>query len=146
MSKISDYPNEWPTVARAIKDAAGWRCVRCGHPHERPGQPVPCDEHCDPTRHRGGLNDGKQRILTVHHLLEKDKHNLAWWNLVPLCQRCHLIIQGKVKLERRYMFQHSEWFKVYVAGWYAHSYLGLELSRDEVMARLDELLALELVI
>jgi hypothetical protein len=41
------------------------------------------------------------------------------------------------------MAEHSEWFKPYVAGFYAHKYLGLALSRDEVEARLDELLELE---
>lgn len=139
---MSDYPETWPEVARAIKEAAGWRCVRCGHPHERPGQRIPCDNHCDPLRHPGGLNDGRQRILTVHHL-DGIKHNLAWWNLVPLCQVCHLIIQAKVVIEREYMFEHSEWFKPYVAGWYAYRYLNQNLSRTEACQRMTEILALE---
>jgi hypothetical protein len=41
------------------------------------------------------------------------------------------------------MFEHSEWFKPYVAGFYAYRYLGKEYVRGEVEARLDELLALE---
>jgi hypothetical protein len=28
------YPPDWPDIARKIKDLAGWRCVRCNHPHE----------------------------------------------------------------------------------------------------------------
>jgi hypothetical protein len=49
-----------------------------------------------------------------------------------------------VYLERPWvMAEHSEWFKPYVAGWYALRYLGEELSRDEVMERLPELLAVE---
>jgi hypothetical protein len=45
---------------------------------------------------------------------------------------------------RVYPWPHSEWFKPYAAGWYAWSYLGEELTREETLARLDELLALEL--
>jgi hypothetical protein len=140
-----DYPSEWPAVALATKEAAGWRCVRCGHPHERPAERVACDDRCDPARHPGGLNDGRQRVLTVHHL-DGDKGNLRWWNLAALCQVCHLQIQGKVKMERCYMFEHSAWFKPYVAGWYAWRYLGVMMSREQVESRLEALLALERVI
>lgn len=62
------------------------------------------------------------RILTVHHL-DGDKANCRWWNLAALCQRCHLEIQAKVVMERVYPFPHSEWFKPYVAGYYAFVYL-----------------------
>jgi hypothetical protein len=82
------------------------------------------------------------RILTVHHLNEV-KSDLRWWNLASLCQRCHLYIQRKVQMERVYPYEHSEWFKPYAAGWYAYAYLGEELSREQAMMRLDELLALE---
>lgn len=143
MTKLSEYPPEWPDVAWSVKQDAGWRCARCGHPHEWSYERIPCDDRCDPARHRGGLNDGRQRILTVHHL-DGDKHNLAWWNLVALCQVCHLVIQAKVILERPWTWlEHSDWFKPYAAGWYAHRYLGQELTRDEVLERIDELLALE---
>lgn len=86
--------------------------------------------------------EAEWRILTVHHL-DGDKANLAWWNLAALCQRCHLEIQAKVVLERVYPHEHSDWFKPHAAGWYAKAYLGLDLSRAEVEARMDELLALE---
>ena len=143
MSK--DYPPDWPKISIAVKEVAGWYCVRCGHPNEKPKQLLPCDDRCDSARHPGGLNDGRQRMLTVHHL-DGNKENLAWWNLAALCQVCHLHIQGKVVMNREYMFEHSEWFKPYVAGWYAYKYLGLELNRDEVIAQLDELLNLERVL
>lgn len=84
------------------------------------------------------------RILTVHHL-DGVKANCRWWNLVALCQRCHLTIQGKVQMARVWPWEHSEWFQPYVAGFYAATYLGEELTRSEVDARLDELLALERV-
>jgi 5-methylcytosine-specific restriction endonuclease McrA len=82
------------------------------------------------------------RILTVHHL-NGNKADCRWWNLAALCQRCHLVIQGKVSMERVFPWEHSTWFKPYAAGWYAHTYLGEALTRSQVMARLEELLMLE---
>lgn len=142
MAHLNQYPVIWPEVAKAVKNAAGWRCVRCGHPHESPLARTPCDDRCDPRRHPGGFNDGRQRVLTVHHL-DGNKHNLTWWNLTPLCQVCHLTIQAKVVLPRRWMFEHSDWFKPYAAGWYAHIYLQQALTQVETLGRLDELLSLE---
>lgn len=86
--------------------------------------------------------EAEWRILTVHHL-DGDKANCRWWNLAALCQRCHLEIQAKVVMERVWPHEHSAWFRPYVAGYYAFVYLGEDLSRDEVAARQDELLALE---
>ncbi len=82
------------------------------------------------------------RVLTVHHL-DGDKANCRWWNLAALCQRCHLTIQGRVLMARVWPWEHTEWFRPYVAGYYAWAYLGEDLSRAEVDARLDDLLALE---
>jgi hypothetical protein len=90
------YPPDWEEIARRVKDAAGWHCVRCREPHR------PDLGYC----------------LTVHHL-DLDPSNCRWWNLPALCQRCHLRIQGKVVMERPWMFDHSEWFKPYVEGYYA---------------------------
>ena len=42
-----------------------------------------------------------------------------------------------------FFLEHSEWLKPYVAGFYAFKYEGRVISRDEAIARLDELLALE---
>jgi hypothetical protein len=93
---IGEYPANWKEIAKAVKDAAGWKCVRCGHHHEP----------------EAGYT------LTVHHL-DIDPSNCAWWNIPALCQRCHLHIQSKVVMEREYMFAHSEWFKPYVYAYYA---------------------------
>lgn len=115
------YPDNWPEIAQRVKREAGYRCVRCQHPH-------------DP---ENGYT------LTVHHL-DIDPSNSAWWNLLALCQRCHLSIQGRVYIDRPWvMFEHSEWFKPYVAAFYARKYLGLDLAREETEARIDELLELE---
>lgn len=130
----------------------------------------PCDERC---RHRGpmrvwttegweevnpteeacgsmvhavdGNAEAEWRILTVHHL-DGDKANLKWWNLAALCQRCHLTIQGRVIMERVYPNEHSAWFKIHAAGYYAWCYHHENLTRQQAADRLEELLALERVI
>lgn len=118
----STYPPDWTKLAAAVKDDADWCCVRCGHPHDTPSG----------------------YTLTVHHL-DMNPGNRQWWNLIPLCQRCHLSIQARVDLARPWvMAPHSEWFRPYVAGWYAHRYEGRSLSRAEVEADLDRLLGLEI--
>lgn len=114
----NDYNRDGKEKRKAAREAAGNRCIRCGHANE-PGW-----------------------ILTTHHF-DGDKSNDAWYNLLALCQRCHLHIQGKVDPEVPFFFEHSAWLKPYVAGFYAKKYAGLDLTREEVMARLDELLAYE---
>jgi 5-methylcytosine-specific restriction endonuclease McrA len=117
----SKYPDNWKEISRRVKEAAEWKCVRCGHPHD------PASGH----------------TLTTHHL-DLDPGNNAWWNTLALCQRCHLSIQARVVLHRPYvMAPHTPWFRPYVAGYYAKWYLGLDLTRDEVETRLVELLDLE---
>ncbi len=83
------------------------------------------------------------RVLTVHHL-NGVKADLRWWNLAALCQRDHLEIQGRVRMEQVFPYEHSAWFKPYAAGYYAATYLGEDLDREETEGRLDELLGLEL--
>ena len=96
-----DYPADWPEISKRVKDAAGWKCVRCGHAH-------------DPENHY---------TLTVHHL-DMDKSNCAAWNLPALCQRCHLSVQGRVDFAQQYMLEHSEWMKPYVDGFKAAMLVG----------------------
>jgi hypothetical protein len=135
------YPEEWPAIAERVKAEASWRCVRCRHRDDPawcrklgvPRGTLPCDSEC---QHR---SDGKKRVLTVHHL-DGDKGNARWWNLLPLCQVCHLQIQAKVHPARTYLWPHSAWFRPYVAGYYALEVLGLDLDREEVGARMEELL------
>lgn len=125
-----EYPPNWQEIAKAVKDAAHWTCVRCGKMHD------PANGY----------------TLTVHHL-DICPNNCAWWNLAPLCQRCHLHIQSKVVMERYFMFEHSAWFRPYVAAYYAvragqlrqttDYFESLTLSPiEEVMAHLEEWLEL----
>lgn len=113
-----EYPADWPAIAQRVKDAADWCCIRCGHPHDVE------------TAH----------VLTVHHL-NGDKADSRWWNLLALCQRCHLSIQGRVAPEQAYLHPHTPWFRPYAAGFYAASILGIpELPRSAAEYHQDLLL------
>lgn len=94
---MNDYPENWPEIARRIKDAAGNKCERCAHIHEVP----------------------TGYVLTVHHL-DGDKANCEDWNLAALCQRCHLKIQGRVKMDQLFFLEIlpvSNWFKPHYEGY-----------------------------
>ena len=71
--------------------------------------PAACDERCSHPQ------DGKQRMLTVHHL-DLNKSNVEDWNLASLCQGCHLSVQGRVDMSRDYMLDHSSWMIPHVEG------------------------------
>jgi len=163
---VNDVP-----IKDFIRERDGHRCLRCGHPYKKGmNRWSPCDERCthegpcrynspvgspqglessmatwritEPEAFLRGYIEAEWRILTVHHL-NGVKHDCRWWNLVSLCQRCHLTIQGKVVMERVYPLEHSEWFKPFVAGYYAWVYEEKEITREEAEARMDELLAYE---
>lgn len=150
------YPIPWergdPRIPDLVRKLAGHRCVRCQHPFvcgETPGEWSPCDDLCThggPLRRTGigpeRIYYAQWRVLTVHHLTG-DKLDCRWWNLAALCQRCHLEIQGRVRMEQVYVGEHSPWFRPYAAGYYAWTYLNEDLSREQATERLDELLALE---
>jgi len=69
---LGKYPDNWKEIARKVKERAGWRCENCGKYH----------------------NPKERRTLTVHHI-DRNPSNNEPWNLVALCQRCHLHIQSK---------------------------------------------------
>jgi len=117
-----EYPSDWKEIAKSVKDEAHWECIRCNHIHE--------------------VETG--HVLTVHHF-DGDKSNCSWWNLMALCQRCHLNIQARVDPNQPFFLSHSEWAQPYVAGFYAKKYLDDELNRKQVEGNLAELLALELI-
>jgi hypothetical protein len=115
----NDYNPDGAQKRRDAREAAGNKCVRCGSPSV-PG-----------------------RILTTHHF-DGDKANDAWWNLMALCQVCHLQFQAKVDPDVPFFLDHSEWAKPYVAGFYALKYEGRMITREEAVNRLSELLRYEL--
>lgn len=94
MKGTGQYADNQEAIHKALKDKWGWKCERCGHPHD--------------------VESG--HVLTVHHL-DLNKSNNADWNLACLCQKCHLSIQGRVFMPQSYMFDHSEWFKPHLEGY-----------------------------
>ena len=130
------YPFEWHnSLKHLVRELAGHRCERCRHPYEcgahGTGEWSPCDAQC---RHPGTgdfrviavvgqptLLESHWRILTVHHL-DGNKMNCESWNLAALCQKCHLTIQGRVKMDQMFfaeLLDVSEWFKPHLEGYYA---------------------------
>lgn len=129
------YPPDRDELHDRVRAEAGGRCIRCGHPNETVTARATCDGRCTHPR------DGKLRILTVHHL-DGDKSNSAWWNLLALCQSCHLTIQARVIPERPWLWEHSPWFLPYVCGFYARYYGGQGISREQAEAEPARWLAL----
>lgn len=115
------YNGDGKEKRREARERAGNRCVRCDSPSVQ------------------------GRILTTHHF-DGDKANDAWWNLMALCQVCHLQVQSKVDPNIPFFLEHSEWAKPYIAAFYARKYEGKLISREEAVSRMDELLGYELLI
>jgi hypothetical protein len=87
-----EYPPTWTKGFRnAFRAARGNKCERCGHSHD------PANGYA----------------LTIHHL-DNNKSNCQEWNLAALCQRCHLVIQGRVNMLQGWLFEHSPWMKPHV--------------------------------
>lgn len=97
--KRKGYPDDWNEIATRLKEKHGWKCERCGAPHD------PAAGYC----------------LTVHHL-DGNPSNCEEWNLAVLDQRCHLTIQGRVKMAQGF-FEHllpvSDWFRPHLEGYLA---------------------------
>lgn len=106
---MNSYPANWKQIAFGIKARNLWKCERCGHANNRE------------TGH----------VLTVHHL-DGNKANCADWNLAALCQRCHLSIQGRVKMDQLFfigIIQVSDWFKPHYEGYLKSHYEGYLKSK-----------------
>ena len=114
------YSKDWNEIGDRVRKEANGICIRCGHAHEP----------------KAGY------ALTVHHF-DGNKSNNAWWNLMALCQRCHLKVQGRVNPEIPYFLEHSEWAKPYIAGFYAKKYQNLDVTRAEAIELMDSLLSFE---
>ena len=65
------YPDDWEERARLVKEAARWRCQRCGKQRRRPGEPI----------------DTQKRTLTVAHVDHDPENENA--RLTALCNPCH---------------------------------------------------------
>lgn len=78
------YPKNWREIALGVKEAAGWKCEKCGKQCRKQGEPF----------------DTHKRTLTVHH---KDHvpENCEPANLIALCAPCHLRADAKHHAETR---------------------------------------------
>ena len=78
MAKLDGYAEEFEQAARAVKEAAGWRCESCGV----------VDGTLATTRH--GRRKGRQHIIYLQaaHLDRNDTANPKP-RLAALCPTCH---------------------------------------------------------
>lgn len=90
------YACDWKAMAAAVKADAGGKCVRCGT----------------------ASNYASGHVLTVHHF-DGDRDNNARWNLMALCQRCHLSVQSRVDPEIPLLLDPAPWAMPFIAGFYA---------------------------
>ena len=78
-----DYPSNWEWIRNCILARAGGKCELCGALNRG--------------RH---WKTGSQVVLTVAHI-DQDVNNNKRYNLLALCQRCHLKIDLPYKIKKR---------------------------------------------
>ena len=83
---MEEYPENWDEISREVKEAAGWMCEHCNHPHDPPAG----------------------YTLTTHHL-DAIKSNCDRSNLAALCQRCHLRFQNIDLFKQGWLFGMPKW-------------------------------------
>ena len=77
------YPKNWTQIALSVKEAARWRCRRCGRQCYRPGEKPTDLNRSEWTNH----------TLCVHHS-NYDPSDNRIDNLIPLCNPCHLSLHA----------------------------------------------------
>lgn len=78
------YPKNWKQIALSVKEAASWRCQKCGKQCRRPGEQF----------------DTHKRTLTVAHL-NHTPEDIRPENLMAMCAPCHLQYDAKHHAETR---------------------------------------------
>lgn len=78
------YPDDWESIARGVKEHAGWKCQACGKQCRKPGEPF--------TTHRN--------TLTVAHMNHQPA-DCRPENLKALCAPCHLRYDAQHHAETR---------------------------------------------
>jgi hypothetical protein len=95
MALTSDYPDDWTQIATAIKQAAGYRCDRCGLKCLPPGNSY---MHLDLSLRRRlsallGETHAEETSARFHpqvHHLDRNPACNDRANLVCVCSGCHL--------------------------------------------------------
>lgn len=74
------YPLDWKLISKGVIEKAKGHC-----------------ELCDAENYKPHWKTKSKVVLTVHHI-DFDKNNNSRYNLIALCQRCHL----RLDLERHH--------------------------------------------
>jgi len=78
-----DYPKDWKAMSLAVREKAGWCC-----------------ELCPAENGKFHWKTGSKVVLTVHHI-DSNKSNNSKYNLIALCQRCHLRLDLEKHINNR---------------------------------------------
>ena len=78
-----DYDFNWKNIRKVILQRAKNRC-----------------ELCNAENYKPHWKTGSKVVLTVHHI-DYDKKNNKHYNLLALCQRCHLKLDVPLKVKNR---------------------------------------------
>lgn len=79
----SRYPKNWKEIRQKILKRADNHC-----------------ELCNAENYKPHWKTGSKVVLTIAHI-DQDVDNNADWNLLALCQRCHLKIDLPYKIKKR---------------------------------------------
>lgn len=78
-----NYDFNWKNIRKAILNRAKHKC-----------------ELCNTENYKPHWKTGSRVVLTVHHI-DFDKENNKPYNLLALCQRCHLKLDMPMKIKNR---------------------------------------------
>jgi 5-methylcytosine-specific restriction endonuclease McrA len=86
-----NYPKEWKIISKAIIKKQDNKCYLCPAENYKPH-----------------WKTGSKVILTVHHI-DGNKKNSSKYNLIALCQRCHLRLDLERHLSKRIKIDKKYW-------------------------------------
>jgi len=91
----SEYPDNWKEIRKEILERADNKCELCGAEN-----------------YKKHWKTGSKVILTIAHI-DQDKTNNNKYNLLALCQRCHLKIDMPHKIKKRKNLNLNEKVAIY---------------------------------
>ena len=80
---ISNYPFQWSIISLEVRKKAKNCCELCGTENYKPH-----------------WKTKSKVVLTVHHIDGNTKNN-SYYNLIALCQRCHLRLDAEKHFGKR---------------------------------------------
>jgi 5-methylcytosine-specific restriction endonuclease McrA len=86
-----NYPDDWKLISKAVIKKAGNKC-----------------ELCNADNYESHWKTGSKVVLTVHHI-DCDKNNNSKFNLIALCQRCHLRLDLETHISKRHKVDKNYW-------------------------------------